>query len=39
VQTSGGTKRRRGKMTRGRGRGRRARTHKRKYVRRTTRRR
>ena len=34
---SGGTKRRRGKMTRGRGR--RARTHKRKYVRRTTRRR
>jgi hypothetical protein len=39
VQTSGGTKRGRGKMTRGRGRGRRARTHKRKYVRRTTRRR
>jgi hypothetical protein len=39
VPTSGGTKRRRGKMTRGRGRGRRARTHKRKYVRRTTRRR
>ena len=39
VPTSGGTKRRRGKMTRGRGSGRRTGTRKRKNVRRTTRRR
>lgn len=36
VATSGGTKRRRGKMTRRRRRGRRPRTHKRKNIRRTT---